>query len=147
MKYTPEYVADRLEIQDLCTRYAIGVDQQNWDLWESCFTEDAFIDYTVFGGIKGHVKEVREWLEKVFTAIGPCQHMTMNAEVEIDGDTATNRVGFYNPMPMEKDGEKMLYICGGWYCDKLVRTEEGWKLCERIEEFSFNTATMDFVKF
>lgn len=147
MKYTPEYIADRMEILDLCTRYGVSVDKQDWDTWQSCFTEDAFIDYTVFGGIKGNVNEVRTWLEKVFKGVGPSQHLTLNAEVEIDGDTATNRAGFYNPMPMEVDGEKKLYICGGWYCDKLVRTADGWKFSERIEEFSFNTAVMDFIKF
>lgn len=147
MKYTLEYIASRMEIQDLCTRYSLGVDQRNWDLWESCFTEDAFIDYTVFGGNKGGVKEIRTWLEEVFTGVGPCQHFTLNMELEIDGDTATNRVGFYNPMPMEHGDKKSIYFCGGWYCDKLVKTSEGWKFSERVEEYSFNTAVMDFMRF
>ena len=147
MKYTPEYVADRLEIQDLCTRYGVGVDRRDWDLWESCFTEDALIDYTAMGGIKGQVKEVRTWLEKVFDRVGPSQHLTLNAEVEIDGDEATNRVGFYNPMPVEKNGKQAVYFCGGWYCDKLVRTDEGWKFRERVEEYSFNTAEMESLKY
>ena len=147
MKYTPEYVADRLEIQDLCTRYGVGVDRRDWDLWESCFTEDAIIDYTAMGGIRGPVKEVRTWLEKSFRRVGPSQHFTLNAEVEIDGDEATNRVGFYNPMPMEVNDKKLVFFCGGWYHDKLTRTDEGWKFRERVEEYSFNTAEMDAFKF
>ena len=142
--YTPEYVADRLEIQDLCTRYGAGVDRRDWDLWESCFTEDAIIDYTAMGGIRGGVKEVRAWMEKTFEQIGPCQHLTLNAEIEIDGDVATARTGFYNPMTVGSKEKPLFYLCGGWYCDQLVRTSEGWKFRERVEEDCFDTASMKF---
>ena len=48
--YTPDYIADRLQLLDLCTRYAVGVDRKDWELFRSCFTEDAVIDYTATGG-------------------------------------------------------------------------------------------------
>ncbi|MGY8803024.1 MAG: nuclear transport factor 2 family protein, partial [bacterium] len=43
---------DRREIDDLLIRYATAVDTKDWDLWETCFTEDAFVDYESAGGIK-----------------------------------------------------------------------------------------------
>src|SRR5262245_59329011 len=61
-RMTLQEIADRIEIDDLLTRYATGVDRRDWDLWETCFTPDAHIDYTAFGGIKGDVREVRRWL-------------------------------------------------------------------------------------
>ena len=53
MTMTLQEISDRIEIDDLLTRYATGVDRKDWDLWETCFTDDARIDYTAFGGIAG----------------------------------------------------------------------------------------------
>lgn len=140
-RLSPEQMVDRLEIDDLLTRYATGVDRKDWDLWQSCFTPDAVIDYTAFGGIRGGVLEVRAWLEKTMQMFSMSQHMILNTEIEFDGDTATSRAGFYNPMALPQgDGEKrLLFFEGGYYLDRLVRTEEGWKIRERVEEFSYST--------
>ncbi len=136
-----EELSDRLEIDDLLTRYATGVDRKDWDLWESCFTADARIDYTAFGGICGGVAEVRAWLEKTMAMFPMSQHMILNKEIAISGDTATSRAGFYNPMslPIEDGENRLLFFEGGYYCDRLVRTEDGWKIRERIEEFGYST--------
>ncbi|MBW2242018.1 MAG: nuclear transport factor 2 family protein [Deltaproteobacteria bacterium] len=138
---TPEQLLDRLEIDDLLTRYATGVDRKDWDLWESCFTADAVIDYTAFGGIRGGVGEVREWLEKTMVMFSMSQHMILNKEIEISGDSATSRAGFYNPMALPIDGgeNRLLFFEGGYYLDQLVRTAEGWKIRERVEEFSYSS--------
>ena len=36
----------------------------------------------------------------------------------------------------------MLSIDGGYYCDRLVRTKDGWRIQERVEEFSYSTRLM-----
>ncbi|MAE94705.1 MAG: hypothetical protein CL910_08605 [Deltaproteobacteria bacterium] len=138
---TLQELSDRLEIDDLLTRYATGVDRKDWDLWESCFTEDAVIDYTAFGGIRGGVAEVRAWLEKTMAMFPMSQHMILNKEIAIEGDTATSRAGFYNPMslPLDDGENRLLFFEGGYYCDRLQRTSEGWKIAERVEEFSYST--------
>ena len=143
-------ISDRIEIDDLLTRYATGVDRRDWDLWETCFTQDAFIDYSAFGGTKGGVKEVRAWLEKTLAMFPMSQHMVINKEVLLDGDRANARSGFYNPMNLpagKGDGDPtLLWFDGGYYCDKLVRTEDGWKITERVEEFSYSTRTMPMLR-
>jgi hypothetical protein len=137
-------ISDRIEIDDLLTRYATGVDRRDWDLWETCFTDDAEIDYTAFGGIQGGVKEVRAWLEKTIPMFPMSQHMVINREVVLDGDRATARSGFYNPMSLPGgDGEAdLLWLLGGYYCDTLVRKPDGWKIASRREEFSYSTQQM-----
>jgi len=141
MPFSIQELSDRLEIDDLLTRYATGVDRKDWDLWESCFTPDAVIDYTAFGGIRGGVEEVREWLEKTMVMFPMSQHMILNKEIELGGDTATSRAGFYNPMalPLDDGENRLLFFEGGYYLDELVRTEAGWKIQQRIEEFSYST--------
>ena len=144
---SPQELADRLEIDDLLTRYATGVDRKEWDLWESCFTEDARIDYTALGGPEHGVREMRKWLEETMAGFPMTQHLVTNREVRIEGDTATARSGFYNPMAVPSgDGAHKLFFCGGWYHDQLVRTREGWRIRERVEEFGYNTMTQKVIR-
>jgi 3-phenylpropionate/cinnamic acid dioxygenase small subunit len=135
-----EDIADRLEIDDLLTQYASAVDNKDWDLWETCFTEDAFVDYESAGGVKGKRTEVREWLEKTLVMFPMTQHVVGNREIRIEGDRATARSAFYNPMGLpDGEGGMKLFFDGGYYNDKLVRTSEGWRIEERIEESSYST--------
>ena len=145
-EYTPEYISDRLQLTDLCTRYAVGVDRRDWDLWESCFTEGAIIDYTAFGGVKLVRPEMRTWMEQAIAPFAGTQHFTLNHEVEITGDTAKGRLGFYNPMPINMGQGMKFYIAGGWYIDEYVRTEEGWKFSYRAEEMSFDSSKFPMLR-
>lgn len=136
---TLQEVVDRIEIDDLLTRYATGLDSKDWDLWASCFTSDAFIDYTAAGGIKGTLSEVRQWLAQVMAGFPVTQHLVTNKAVHVDGDTATCRSCLFNPMGVSDNDSVMFFFEGGYYRDKLVRTEAGWRIAERIEEPTFST--------
>lgn len=135
-----EQLLDRIAIDDLLTRYATAVDTRDWDLWESCFSPDATIDYTAFGGIAGSVRTVRAWLAEVMPRFEMSQHLVVNREVTIEGDTARSRAAFFNPMALvTPEGGRVLFFDGGYYLDRLVRTPAGWRIYERIEEFSYST--------
>jgi len=137
---TPTEIADRIEIDDLLTRYATAVDTKDWALYESCFTADAFIDYSASGGIKGKLIDVRQWLSEVMPVFAMTQHLVTNRDVKLDGDTATSRSYFFNPLGLrDNKGGVTLYFDGGYYNDKLVRTESGWRISERIEESAYST--------
>jgi 3-phenylpropionate/cinnamic acid dioxygenase small subunit len=134
-----EMLADRLAIDDLLTRYATAVDQRDWDLWETCFTPDATIDYTAFGGVAGSVKQVRAWLETVMPRFEMSQHLVVNREVTIEGDMARSRAAFFNPMALSTPEGRTLFFDGGYYLDRLVRTPAGWRIWRRVEEFGYST--------
>jgi 3-phenylpropionate/cinnamic acid dioxygenase small subunit len=134
-----EQLLDRIAIDDLLTRYATAVDTRDWDLWESCFSPDATIDYTAFGGIAGSVRTVRAWLAEVMPRFEMSQHLVVNREVTIEGDTARSRAAFFNPMALATPEGRVLFFDGGYYLDRLVRTPAGWRIYERIEEFSYST--------
>ena len=91
---------DKLEIQELLARYARGVDDRDWDLYRSVFTEDAHIDYTSAGAIAGPRDEVAAFLAKVFVSIPWSQHFITNIEIALDGDAAHVRAMFYNPLQL-----------------------------------------------
>ena len=132
---TPQEIADRIEIDDLITRYATAVDTKDWDLYRTVFTDDAVIDYTSAGGIRGSLGEVVEWLSHALKLFPMTQHLITNRHVVLEGDTATGRSYYYNPLgrPDGTGGMQLLFF-GGYYNDRFRRTAEGWRIAERIEE-------------
>jgi len=137
---TVQEIADPLEIDDLLTRYATAVDTKDWALYASCFTPDAVVDYTSSGGIRGSVSDVKAWLAQIMPTFPMTQHIVANRTIVIQGDTATCRSCLFNPMglPDEESG-LVLFFEGGYYHDKLVRTPDGWRIAERVEEASYTT--------
>ena len=125
-------VEDQLEIRALLARYARGVDTKDWETYRSVFTEDAHIDYSSAGAIVGGRDEVIDWFAANFGVIPWSMHYITNVEAEVDGDTATVRAMFYNPMQLPGvDGQS---ACGGYYHHELVRTGDGWRSRSLREE-------------
>jgi 3-phenylpropionate/cinnamic acid dioxygenase small subunit len=125
-------VLDRLEIQDQLNRYAKGVDQEDWDLWKTVFTEDAILDYRSAGSIVGSRDEVGDWLAAALALLPIKQHYITNVEIELEGDRAKVRAMFYNPMQLP--GKDEMSSCGGYYHHDFVRTDQGWKSEKLVEE-------------
>ena len=128
---TLEELTDRLEIDELLTRYATAIDNKTFDLLDDVFTPDAHVDYTSAGGVAGAFPEVKKWLSEVLPHFPAYQHVVGNRRVELDGDTATSVSAFFNPMVM---GDGNTFFCGGEYHDRLVRTADGWRIAERVEK-------------
>ncbi len=137
-----EELADRIEIDDLLTRYATAVDTRDWDLYQSVFTADAVIDYTSSGGIRGGLAEVTKWLSDALSIFSMSQHLVTNREIRVTGDAATSRSYFYNPMGRTKrDGTLDLMFVGGYYRDQLRRTGDGWRIAERIQDTAWSSSS------
>jgi hypothetical protein len=137
---SPQDVADRLAIDDLLTRYTMAVDSGDWDQLDTVFTPDALIDYTSAGGIRGTRDEIKAWLAQALAPFPVRQHLIANKRVELDGDAATVRAYFYNPMMIGRpDGTSVATPGGGYYNHRLVRTEDGWRSVELIEEEVWRT--------
>jgi 3-phenylpropionate/cinnamic acid dioxygenase small subunit len=118
--------ADHREIEALLYRYARAVDTKDWDLYRSVFTEDAVIDYSAMGIPAGPRDRVADVLAQGFAAIPWSMHYITNIEiVESDGDNATVRAMFHNPMQLP--GMTEMSSCGGYYHHSLVRTPDGWR--------------------
>ena len=131
-------IEDRLEIEDLLTRYCQAIDGKDWALLDTIFTPDAHVDYTSSGGVQGPYPEVRAWLAGVLPNFPTSQHLVTNKDIRIDGDRATSSAYFYNPMGRgQPDGGVKLFFVGGWYVDELVRTAAGWRISRRIERQSW----------
>jgi SnoaL-like domain len=134
-------ISDRLEIDDLITRYTRAIDTGEWDRLDDVFTHDARIDYTATGGIEGRYPEVKAWLAEMLPMFPRRQHLVAQKEVTIDGDRADVTAYFLNPMVLpQKDGTELLWEFGGLYRHTLVRTERGWRSSALVEDLVWKRA-------
>jgi hypothetical protein len=131
-------VLDRLEIDDLLTRYATAIDGRDWDLLDTVFTPDAHLDYRTAAGIDGSFPEVKAWLAEVLPSLFEVtQHLVANRVIQIDGDRATARSMFLNPNRHKEGDGYRHFICGGYYDDELARRPEGWRITRRVEDMTW----------
>ncbi len=133
-------MSDRLEIQDLITRYAYAIDEQDWNALDRVFTPDAVIDYTELGGAKGSLSDTKAYLAQAMPTFPAFQHLSTTTRITIDGDSARTKTILFNPMVMNHEGEERVFFIGLWYNDELVRTADGWRIKHRREQkcWSFN---------
>jgi hypothetical protein len=136
MEHPVRYLSDRLEIDDLLTRYASAIDTREWDMLDGVFTTDAELDYRSAGGIQGTYPEVKGWLAEVLPIFTWTQHLVLNRAVELDatGQEGRSRSGFLNPNGLTVHGKPWLFTVGGCYHDRLARTDDGWRITSRLEE-------------
>ena len=133
-----EEISDRLELEELMVSYSHAIDFKNFDELDDVFTPDAFIDYTVFGGPAGKYPEVKEFLQNTMPMFKSYYHMVSTSKIVVDGDTATGVTICHNPMVLAgADGSDQVFVCGLWYRDKYVRTPQGWRISERVEEKTY----------
>ena len=130
------HTADRLEIAELLARYARAVDRKDWELYRTVFTADAHIDYTSAGGTAAGLEEMCSWLDEALAQFPATQHLVSNVIIDLEpgADTARVEAMFFNPMAMP-DGST--WFTGGWYHHRIVRTPEGWRSRELVEESSW----------
>jgi hypothetical protein len=118
-----------LEITALINRYAQAVDGKDWDLYASCFTTDAEIDYSSAGGARGGVAESTAWLATMLASLTVSQHFITNQVIDVKGEDATCRAYFFGVVGTEPS----LIWVGGIYEDVLRRTDDGWRIAELVD--------------
>ena len=125
-----QQISDRLEIEDVITRYTRAVDTQDWDGLDSVFTPDARIDYTESGGVEGSFAEAKAWLAETLPAFfEKYMHTVGQVAIEYDGPDAARVVAYFdNQMQMRAgEGATKLVEVGGMYHHSMVRTPDGWR--------------------
>lgn len=127
-------ISDRVSIQDLLVRYATAIDNEDYTLLDSCFTDDAILDYSAVGGPGGNYAEARQWLQDSLCHLEASQHRIGNIVYEFTGDSASTKTMYTNPNSIKQpDGTVQVFTVGGYYLDELVFEDEGWKIRKRVD--------------
>ena len=131
-------LSDRLDIQDLQAAYSHAIDTRNFAALDGVFTQDAFIDYSAFGGSAGGLAETKAFLAKALAMFGGFQHMVATSQVQLSGNRASAKTICWNPMVVKRPGgDEHVFFCGLWYHDEYLRTLDGWRMTKRVEEKCF----------
>jgi hypothetical protein len=133
-------MADRFRIQDLLYREARAIDERDWELWRSCYTEDADIDWRENGAIRDRRDAAGAWLASVCEnfPLPAYQHFVTNIEMRIDGDSAQTRQLQLIPISLASPGGgRQIAFSGIWFEDTLRREGRAWKIATRLEKLAW----------
>jgi 3-phenylpropionate/cinnamic acid dioxygenase small subunit len=130
-------LADRVAIRDLTARYNDAIDDVRLDDYLACFTPDGVLDIDGLGRGQGP-DQIRPMVEPIAPI---AVHLTLDAVVEVDGDTATQRCRF---LLGRRSGDRSDFsiVTSGRYHDRLIRTADGWRFAERHAAFDMETAAV-----
>lgn len=125
-----ETVIDRSEIIDVLVRYAVACDSRNWNLFKDIFTPDVETDYG--DPYKYSTRdELVNMVKSMLGGCGPTQHMISNFRIEMEGSGATSICSVRAFHAGIREAEGKTFEMWGEYQDRLVRTENGWRIKAR----------------
>ena len=139
MPLSLEQISDRLEIQEVLTRYCYAVDDRDWNAYRAVFTADAVIDDMVTGGLRSGVDEHISYMKRALSKIVVSQHAISTVLLDVKGNEASARAHCSCPMLLDLgNGGRQVFFQGLWYRNRLVRTSDGWRIKEMVEEGYWN---------
>ena len=130
-KLTTEILIDRAEISDVVLRYATAVDSRDWALYRSIFTEQLTVDFSSWSGDPEVTIPVGEWVElvsKTLSGFDATQHLSSNHVISVSDEAATCVSYMVARHYLLEKGERLMHSIGGHYTNRLIRTEDGWKI-------------------
>ena len=128
----PLSAKDEREITALIMRYATGIDRRDFVLFRTCFADEIVAEYEFVDGT------VKTWssgdaiagsMERVHRGLGRTLHRNTNIVLAPEGDGARGRT-YVDAILMLADGISNRQIAG-FYDDRFVRSDQGWKIRER----------------
>jgi hypothetical protein len=134
MALSREQMSDRVEIEDVLTRYCYAVDDREWNAYRDLFTPDAVIDDCVTGGLQSGVEQHIQYLRRALSKILLSQHAISTIRINLSANSAEVRAHCSCPMVVDLGtAKKHVFFQGLWYRNSLVRTHEGWKISHLVE--------------
>ena len=135
MTLTFEEISDRVQIEDVLTRYCYAVDDREWDIYQDLFVPDAVIDDRVTGGIESGVEEHIQYLNRALSKVVLSQHTISTIQIDLGVNEANVRAACACPMVVDVGSlEPIVFFQGLSYRNSLARTDSGWKIARLVEE-------------
>ena len=130
------WVADRIEIRDVVTRYFMSADRRDFASLVDCFVPGASVDYSDLLPVDpvSPIVDVAAMIESAMAdQYGPTQHFMGNHECTVDGDRAqveTYCLAIHQYLDESKDGGTRP-TSALRYLDVFLRTPVGWRISHR----------------
>ena len=121
---------DREEIRETIVRFAISLDEKDWQRCRSCFAEEIFADYSDLRGDPPAIVGADDFVELRRRALSglSTHHVSVNHLIEVMGDeaTCTSSMVIYRRLPSRQSDTVFDTHC--LYIHNLTRTPDGWKI-------------------
>lgn len=127
-----QFLADYIAIRQLNATYNRHADNADGEAYASLFTEDGELNIVGEGVYTG-----REQVAGRCNATTTAVHITTEPEIDINGDTALQRVRMLTVL-QDGNGTRNEFVASGWYIDELKRTETGWRYYRRRVELDLD---------
>ncbi len=129
-------------IEQTLIRYALACDRRDWALLEQVFTQEVAANYGSEYRLQGRDRLIG-MIKGLLGGCGPTQHLLGNFRITITGDSAACDCYVRAAHAGRGDKASQLYEVWAEYQDKLVRTEDGWRIHERTMVIFNETGTRD----
>ena len=122
-----DVLRNRLAINDVVINSRTLADLGQYSQLQQLFTEEVTVDYTSL--YEGKVQKfpihqlIKQW-QSTLPGFDATQHQIIVHQITIDGDEAKALSHVRATHRLRNE----MWVVGGYYVDKLVRTDEGWKV-------------------
>jgi hypothetical protein len=121
---------DRLEIIELQSIYAWGIDGRDGASFALAFSDDVEAQYTKLGTMRG-LEFFTNWMNAFHAPFDATQHLISNHWLRVDGDEVVMRSYVIAHILKRGCPGGDIFNGGGYYTDRVVRTDAGWRIRAR----------------
>lgn len=122
---------DRLELHELVGRYGDAIDDRAWDRLDAIFTEDAVFEVRGLGITMTGLDGIKTFMDQAGDK-HPQAHLMVNVYcLETDRGVELRSRGIFPEHNASADDHSSLLYHGSYY-DRVVRTEQGWRIAHRV---------------
>jgi ketosteroid isomerase-like protein len=127
---------DKRDILRTLHSYAHCLDYGDEAGFIDCFTEDAFLGWSIVpGGLKGHARLREGFHQHTHAPQALHKHMLAEPRITLEGDRAKVHSMFFRLDPYKSSNSAPEIYAFGRYIDRLVRCKDGrWRFIERLVE-------------
>ncbi|GFG86485.1 nuclear transport factor 2 family protein [Mycolicibacter algericus] len=122
--------AAKADITDVLLRYATAIDTKDWELFRTCFTDDADADYGEIGQWSD-ATSLTEFMAVTHEPMSDTKHMLHNMVIDLVDDHHATAVTYVHTVQALAADPKQWVDAVGQYRDDLVSTSEGWRIARR----------------
>lgn len=126
--------ADKLEIHELLSRAAYGLDEQNLDIIENCFAPEASMIVRIagqddIGPFEGRDAIMQLMSDSIEAQTDRRRHLISNIFFDAEDDAAATVVSNLTLIATESDANRL--ITTGGYRDKVIKVGGKWLIANR----------------
>ena len=137
-------MSDREEITDLAIRYTWALDTKDIDDLRNVFAPDAT---AMLRGVEcAGVDSIIDRIGGAILRLDHTQHLVSNHQVVVDGDTGTHRCHLQSQHVLAGTDGGDNYIVGGFYDDRVIRTDDGWRISHRLMQQTWTSGNPNVTK-